>query len=486
MPDLNSKVRFLLGNKPVEIDLNCHPHYQPSVTVLNYLRSLTDHKGVKEGCAEGDCGACLVVVASPQHGGGLRYEAINSCLVFLPWMHGKQLITIEDLSKGDDLHPVQQYMVDLYGSQCGFCTPGIVMALFSLYKSKLKPTRENVIRTMSGNLCRCTGYQPILEAAIKALEAVGDDTFTPEEKAVSEKLLQLQGQSITIDNGKQKYFKPASWNEALKLRNEHPDAFIASGATDLALRQSKKHEFIPKILDISGIREIKTFEANEAGWVIGSGLSIEETWNRSENRIPLFEDVFSVFASHPIRNLATLGGNIGSASPIGDTLPVLIALGASVELESLRGKRLVAMESYITGYRMTVLDADELIRAVHIPKQLNSSVFRFYKASKRRELDISTVSLAVKVDIDENSCVRNIILAYGGMAEKPVRAYKTEKYLSGKKWDSETVSEASKLITSEFTPIADARSGKEARSIMARNLLIKFFAETALTPVEHE
>ena len=229
MFDTSHSLHFLLGQEPVNLDLSHHPSYGPSTTILNYLRSLPGYKGTKEGCAEGDCGACTVVVAHPENG-RLRYCAINSCLVFLPWLHGKQLITVEHLYQGKELHFVQRLLVDMYGSQCGFCTPGIVMSLFALYKSNLPPTRQNSVRALSGNLCRCTGYQPILEAAIKVLEATDkDDAFSRNERDILEQLTPFQAQSLYFNTGKQVFYRPTQLNEAIKIKREHPDAILLSG-----------------------------------------------------------------------------------------------------------------------------------------------------------------------------------------------------------------------------------------------------------------
>lgn len=484
MPLPSNTLKFLLGPTPVELDLSHHPTLNPSTTVLNYLRSLNGFKGVKEGCAEGDCGACTVVVAFPNSRQELTYMAVNSCLVFLPWLQGKQLITVEHLSEASGLHPVQQLMVDLYGSQCGFCTPGIVMSLFGLFKSHIEPTRENAVQMLSGNLCRCTGYQPILEAAIKALGADGKDHFSTSEPDVLQALISMGG-GTRFNNGKQQYARPSTLKDALALRKEWPDAVIVSGATDIALRQSKKFEFLPKILDISAVSELQFFKEEQEHWTVGSGMNIEELWYLASHKVPLFDEVFRVFASHQIRNLATVGGNIGSASPIGDTLPVMLALDASVVLISERGSRTVPLDQYITGYRKTVLAEDELIHSVIIPKPSPRALFRFFKVSKRKELDISTVSLAASLELNPDQTIGNLKLAFGGIAEKPVRARSTEDSLLGRAWNRETVEGALPVLLSEFSPISDARSGKEGRQLMARNLLLKFFAESH-EPVNHE
>jgi len=473
MPVDDNRIRFLLGNHLVETD----PSHLPSTTILNFLRSLPDFKGVKEGCAEGDCGACTVVVAYPVQG-KLIYMAVNSCLVFLPWLHGKQLITVEHLINEGELHPVQQWMVDLYGSQCGFCTPGIVMSLFALFKSNLPPTRENAVRSLSGNLCRCTGYQPVLEAAMKALNAEGSDHFSKSEPEVLSRLLPLQSANLHLTDGKQHYFRPSTLEAALEIRSQYPEALLVSGATDLALRQSKKFEFLPELLDLTGIEELRNIKETPAGWEVGALANIEEVWNSSLGNLEVINDVFSVFASHQIRNMATLAGNIASASPIGDILPVLMALKASVELTSRSGKRQVVLEEFIRGYRKTDLQPEEIITCIRIPFPPANGFIRFYKFSKRRELDISTVSLAARLEMDSSRLVTGLILAYGGMAEKTSRVSKTEEALGGKTWTREVVESVFPVLDAEFSPLSDARSGKEARIIAARNLLLKFYLDT--------
>lgn len=486
MPEANHQIRFLLGFQPVTLNLDHHSLYQPSTTILNYLRSIPGFKGVKEGCAEGDCGACTVVIASLDSLNSIVYKAVNSCLIFLPWLHGKQLITIEHLAKDEDLHPVQKLLIDYYGSQCGFCTPGIVMSLFSLFKSTLPPTRENAVRAMSGNLCRCTGYQPILDAAMDALKADGTDHFSIAESQTREFLLSIPKMALDFSGHHQEYFLPSTLDNGLELLGKHHDALIVSGGTDLAIRQSKKHEHLPKIIDISALEELKTINEFVDRWEIGSGITMEELLKPEYHSIPMIEQLCKVFASKQIRNIATLGGNIASSSPIGDSLPVLIALEAVIATTSVAGSRTIPINDFIISYRKNALQNGEIISKIIIPKPPRPAFHCFFKVSKRRELDISTVSLAATIELDKEKKAGKVILAFGGMAEKPLRALKTEAFLQGMPWTLERVQDASMLLKTEFSPISDARSGEEARRIIAGNLLVKLFNESVGNGGEHE
>ena len=479
---MNNTIQFILDDKIVEIDFSKETNLKPTTTVLNYLRNLNNHKGVKEGCAEGDCGACTIVLAELNKENKLIYKAVDSCLVFLPMIHGKQLITVENLSDKKNgetvLHPVQKSMVNFFGSQCGYCTPGFIMSLFALYKSHINPGREIIEDALTGNLCRCTGYLPILEAAQSACQNISEDKFSANENDIIYKLKSISKNktSILLEKEKQIYFHPQSLDDALMLKKHYKNAIVTNGATDIALRQTKKNEPLFEILDISGIREIKNISEREDGYFIGAGVTLESLKQFSESKLPAHFSILKVFGSLQIRNVATIGGNIGSASPIGDLLPVLFVYNAEVIIQSMLTKRDVEINNFIKGYRKTDIQADELITSVFIPKPENNSIIKSYKISKRKDLDISTVSLAVKL-ILEKKIVKDIILAYGGMAEITKRAENSESYLKNKIWNRENVEEAMKIIYDEFTPLSDARSGSEFRRITAKNLLLKFFIE---------
>jgi len=476
---MDDSISFVLDGRIIKINFEDSVGCTPTTTVLQYLRSLPNHRGVKEGCAEGDCGACTVVLGELGNDDKIRYRAVNSCLVFLPMIHGKQLITVENLKSPDGgLHPVQQAMVENNGTQCGFCTPGIVMSLFALAKSNAAATRPEIDDALTGNLCRCTGYQPIIEAATKVAKTKFEDHFDRNVAKIAGLLKSIAADSIRIDTGQQKYYRPVSLKEALQLRKEHPDAFLLCGATDIALQVTKQFRLLENIIDLSGIERLKEISENGEQISIGSAVNIEDMMAAARKHFPALHKMFRVYGSKQIRNLATLGGNIGTASPIGDSLPVLMAYDASIVLESVRGKRTVNLNQFFKGYRQTELQPDEIITEIMIPKLTNGAIVNSYKISKRKDLDISTLSGGFRLKLADDGIVSDIRLAYGGMAATTKRALKTENFLNGKPWSRETVEQAMQILDSEFTPLSDVRGSAEFREVAARNLLLKFWSET--------
>jgi xanthine dehydrogenase small subunit len=476
-------VRFVLDNKIHEVDFE-KSQLSPTTTVLTYLRGLEGHKGVKEGCSEGDCGACTVVLAELNNRGGIEYKSVDSCLVFLPMIHGKQLITIENLSFTTpiqtQLHPVQTAMISHHGSQCGYCTPGIVMSLFALYKNHPQPSHETVTDALTGNLCRCTGYRSIIDAALDVCHHPSDDHFSTAQEHVLALLGKIASEKTSLDlqGQQQRYLKPFTLQEALLLRSQNPDATIIGGSTDTALLQTKKNVLLAKILDLSAVDALKFIVEDHRRVSFGSGTSLQELLEYAGDRLPYLRDMIAVFGSLQIRNMATLGGNVGTASPIGDLLPLLLVLEAKVRLMKTDFQRDVPLHEFITGYRKTALAPDELITLVWFDKPGDQELLKTYKISKRKDLDISSVSAAMRFSVSTGGTITSARLAFGGVAATPKRATRTENYLVGKSWNRVTAMDAASLLPEEFTPISDARADAAARRIMMKNLLIKFWTET--------
>lgn len=475
---MRNTITFLLDGHPVEIDFSREKSIRPTTTVLNYLRSLPGHRGVKEGCAEGDCGACTVAIAEPSGDGALRYRAVDSCLLFLPMIDGKQLISVENLrSPEGTLHPVQEAMISHHGSQCGFCTPGFIMSMFVLYKHSSAPARREIEDALTGNLCRCTGYRPIVDAAQDACARGPHDHFSDAEKDVLSTLASFPRGSIEIRTPGQMYFRPVSLDEACSALREFPRACVIGGGTDVALRVTKGHEVLDTVIDLGAVQELRRVRATDGGLQIGAGVPLADLPLVLEGKYPALAETLSLFASRQIRNLATLGGNLGTASPVGDSSPVLLAYGAGVVLQSVRGTREVPLDGFFAGYRKTLREADELILALRIPPP-DGAFIRSYKVSKRRDLDIATLSAGFRLRMRGGGDVESLTLAYGGMAERTKRAEKTEQYLIGKEWSRERVEEASEYLPRDFTPITDVRGSAEFRMLAAKNLLLRFWLDS--------
>jgi len=373
---------------------------------------------------------------------------------------------------------VQTAMIEQHGSQCGFCTPGVMMSLYAHYKENRNGSREDIDLALSGNLCRCTGYEPIINAAESFRGTNGADHVDGDERKTKRLLDSITHTSVALETGDQKYFLPATLPEALAFLAKNPDAIIHNGATDIALRVTKRHERFATVLDLSHLAAVRNIEERKEESLVGSGVTLRELMDYSAKRFPALHAILKVFGSQQIRNLATLGGNLGTASPISDTLPVLMAYKARVTLASVSGFRELLLDQYILGYRKTARKPDELITGVVIPNIPKDSTVRSYKVAKRRDFDIATVSGGFRLRRDRSNTIAEITLAYGGMAECTKRARSAEQFLTGKEWNRQNIERAAKFIDADFHPISDVRASAEMRRIVARNLLLKFWSET--------
>jgi len=440
----------------------------PNLTVLNYLRQ-EGLCGTKEGCAEGDCGACTVVVLEPNSQGKPQYSAVNSCLMLLPMAHGLELWTAEGIGKPQAQHPVQLELGGRGGSQCGYCTPGFAMSLFAEY---YRPGRvEAQEDALVGNLCRCTGYRPIREALHALEQPQPDDVFLSrlEHSSVEKKALESA-----------QFIRPVTLEAALNVLEKHPEARFIAGGTDLALEWTTAFKDLGVLISLEAVPELLEVNVLEDRVEVGAGVSLSRLETELENQFPLLGELWPWFASRQIRNRATLGGNLGSASPIGDANVVLLALEARMVLaragNSGLERRTVALSDYFLSYRKTALERGEIIEKIVLPRQ-NWSHQAAYKVAKRGHDDISSVLGAFALQLDAEGGVVKARLAYGGVAAVPARARQTEGFLEGKLWNRNTLEGAKRVLEAEFTPLSDFRASKEYRSRMVVNLLEKFFLE---------
>jgi xanthine dehydrogenase small subunit len=472
MNERTRPVRFLLGDERRELSA-----IDPNTTVLDYLRRVERRVGTKEGCGEGDCGACTVVLGEVE-GGALRYRAVNSCIQFVGALDGKQLLTVEDLADGA-LHPCQQAMVDCHGSQCGFCTPGFVMSLFALYQEPGTPDRNRIDDALAGNLCRCTGYGPIAAAA-KAMKAGAEpDLFAGRASETAAALKALDdGAMAGLEADGRRYFAPRSADALAKLLLDHPAATILAGGTDVGLWVTKQLRRLGPIISIGAVAELKRISLTD-GWIeIGAGVTYSDALATFEAHYPDIAAMMRRLGSEQIRNAGTIGGNIANGSPIGDAPPPLIALGSRLVLR--RGDRLreLALEDFFLDYGKQDRQPGEFVVAVKVPVADPSCILRCYKISKRFDQDI-TASLGAFALTLEGGEVADIRICFGGMAPVPKRARQAEAALKGKPWTRETVEGACWVLSEDYTPISDMRASARYRLRVAQNLLRKFFIETS-------
>ena len=468
----SSVVKFIHNNKIMEVQ-----DVDPNETLLNYIREKLNKTGTKEGCAEGGCGACTVVLGYLKNN-KIFYKSVNACIVFLPTIHGKQLILVEDLvDKDGSLHPVQKSMVNFHGSQCGFCTPGFVISLFSMYKNFSSFDKTIIKNSIAGNLCRCTGYQPIINAAKSLNNKNKVDQFyqTKNETIKLLKVINKKNNSLTINRIDKKYFAPQTINELKILLKKYPKSKILSGGTDLSLIVTKERKTINSIIYINSIKELNYIKKNKKYIEIGATTPLIEFESEIIKHYPDFKDILERYGSVQIRNVATIAGNIATASPIGDTLPLLLALNAKIVISNSKNDKILYLKDFFINYRKTKLKNGQFIKLIKIPL-LQNNIFKAYKISKRIDDDISAVCASFNLNI-KNNIIVSISIAYGGMAAIPKKALHCEKSLLNKDLSEKNINIAQKFLEKDFNPIDDMRASSQYRMKIAKNLLFKCFQE---------
>jgi len=482
MTQATNTVRFVLDGRIIEAK-----GVRRTTTVLDYLREGMHRTGTKEGCAEGDCGACVVMVGELDASNTkIEYKPINSCIHLLPSLDGKSIKTVESLKKSDDtLHPIQQAMIECNGSQCGFCTPGIVMSLVNLVQLNTKPSRQEISDALSGNLCRCTGYQPIIEATHKAcqnrhalkLDDSQDVQLLEQIKRPTTPTLSLHGETIlqpVVRTRKgNEFVSPATIGEVADYLVQFPQSTILAGSTEIGLQVNKKFTRPEHIVFIGNVQELQQVTDTEQAWRIGAAVSLERVMNLIQNMYPDFAQVLRRFGSPPIRSTATLAGNIANGSPIGDSMPCLMALGAQLILRKGSKTREVLLDQFYTGQKQNILQKGEFIESVILPKISKDQIFKAHKISKRFEQDISATCAAILYEI-KNGQLKNVRLAYNGLAPSPCRAPKIEAVLEGRSSSQVTEKDLDAAIASSFVARDGLRATWTYRALVARNLILQF------------
>ena len=448
-------------------------------TVLQYLRDQAGLKGTKEGCAEGDCGACTLVIGDVVDG-KIAYSAVNSCILFLPSLDGKQILTVESVADGA-LHPVQQAMIDLHGSQCGFCTPGIIMSLLTLHLNGGAKSRQAIDDALAGNLCRCTGYGPIIDAAEVACATPIDDAWQSRINVAQAQLIAWSKDTaaLKVETKSGPYMAPKTPDQLASCLNDHPDATLVAGATDVGLWVTKMGKRLSPIISLSDVADLKSIRTTDTHLDIGAGVTYSNAHAALSGISPSLGELIRRIGSRQVRNSGTVGGNIANGSPIGDMPPALIAMGASVVLRSAQRKREVPLEDFFIEYGKQDLQPGEFVGRVLVPRHVER--FRCYKVSKRFDQDITAVLGAFNIGIDAG-IVTSARIAFGGMAGTPVRAAACEVALIGRPWNMDTIGLAQTALDMDFAPMSDMRASASYRSLAARNLLERFYLEI-LNPV---
>ena len=467
----SNSIRFILNGELVETDV-----VDPTRTILQFLREDLRLTGTKEGCAEGDCGACTVILVEVDRSGtDVELKTINSCIQFLPTIDGKELITVEGLrGKDGGLHPVQQAMVDQHGSQCGFCTPGFVMSLYALYRSTPNPSRQQIDDALAGNLCRCTGYRPIVAAA-QSMHAQSDNWDVREHLDALARV--HRDDDFELEAEGRRFFAPVDVASFARIYAQHPDATILAGGTDIGLWVTKQHRELETIIYTGRVAELLETQISDGHLEIGGAVSLTQAIPFILEQYPGLTELFRRFASPPIRNAGTLGGNIANGSPIGDSMPALMVLGASLVLRQGDAERELSLDDFYHDYQVNDLQAGEFVARVRLPLARDGVLVASHKWSKRFDQDISAVCTAYSLELDGDTAIR-FRMACGGVAATIRRAERCEKVISGAAWSEETIDKACAALAEDFTPISDMRASADIRLVAVQNLLRRFWLES--------
>ncbi len=471
-------ITLLLGGRPHEVI-----NFDPTRTLLDYLRYDAARTGTKEGCGEGDCGACTVVIGTLKEG-KLHFEAVNSCIIFLPTLDGKLLLTVEDLVQPDgSLHIIQRAIADLQASQCGFCTPGFVMSIFAHIRSGGGADLASINDALAGNLCRCTGYGPIIEAVRHSISAQVEDHLTALEETWIKQLAAMSSpDTLSLswacpDTGNERHYSAPKTTAALTaLYAAHPEATLLAGGTDVGLWVTKQLRSLDRLIYLGHITELARITKSKTHIEIGAGVTFADALPILSTHFPDLGEVIRRLGSAQIRNRATIGGNIANGSPIGDSMPVLIALNTELTLQSASGLRHIPLEDYFISYGKQDRAAGEFVAAIRIPILKADQYFRAYKISKRFDQDISSVCGAISVTLNDG-IISSARIAYGGVAATPLRAIATENTLIGAKWNETTIQSAMSALENDISPISDMRATADYRLKVARNILLKAYIE---------
>ncbi|HUF17744.1 MAG TPA: FAD binding domain-containing protein [Thermoanaerobaculia bacterium] len=474
---MDGSVFFFVNGKPFRIS-------GPAIfeTVANFLRYRLCATGTKIVCEEGDCGACSVLVGRID-GDGLSYRPINACIQFLYQIHGTHVVTVEGLGSSDELHPVQDAMVRCHGAQCGYCTPGFIVAMCAMYESPEIPTARTIRTALTGNLCRCTGYEPIIQAGLSVDRSV---VRTMAEMYPAEPMLpglrEQLGRPLLVEYEGRKFFAPTTVDEAVRFRSDHPGTVIVQGGTDVVVQHNKRGFDPPVVMNLSNVPELGESSLEGGVLSVGATVTLAQLDKTIRDLVPEFGTILELFGAPQIRYAGTLAGNVANASPIADSLPFLYVMDAKVELAGIEGRREVPIASFYLGYKKLDLRHDEIITRILIPLPdgvaNRSEVLKLYKVSKRKHLDISTLTAAIRMSVSGGNVERPVVV-YGGVGPTVLRLGRTESFLDGRAFSFDTFRSAGRMAREEISPISDVRGTAAFRGQLAENIMLKFYYECA-------